>query len=268
MSSPAALKRSYVQISSGQVHLRRAGRDGAPPLVLLHQTPITSAMYEPLMQRLSIHFHVIAPDTPGFGASDAVSDPFAIESAAAALCEAVGMLIDGPCHWFGHHTGAALALQIATTAPQRVSRLAMSGPCLLDDALRTALPQRAALIPCEPDGGHLNALWQRMRAKDPAADPGIWERDTLAAVAAGHAYPQAYHAVTRVDSETQLAALSCPTLVFAGTDDPLYPQLDAAYRLLRNGRKAEIADARSYVCERAPDAVARLLIDFLDMTDG
>ena len=47
----------------------------------------------------------------------------------------------------------------------------------------------------------------------------------------------------------------------------LYGQLDAAHALLVNGRKAEIAGARTFVCERQAAEVAALLNVFLGEAD-
>ena len=260
------IRRAYLDLpeahGGGQLHYRRAGRLGAPTLVLLHQSPSHSAMFAPLMEALADDFEMIAPDTPGFGASDALGSEFSIAAAAAAISEGVGQLQIGPCFWFGHHTGAALALQVAALAPEQVTALALSGPCLLDENLREKLPQLATPVAVGEDGSHLRTLWQRMRAKDESADPMIWQRDTLQAAAAGDAYPQAYAAVAQLDTAAQLQALRCPTLVLAGTEDPLYPQLAAAHALLHNSRCAEIPGGRSYVCEQQPAAVADLLREF------
>lgn len=264
----AAIRRGYVPAGRLQVHYRRAGDAGAPLLVLLHQTPSTSAMYEPLMERLASRFDVLAPDTPGFGNSDALDEPFTIAAAGSALAAAVRWIRKEPAGWFGHHTGAALALQVAATQPQQVARLALSGPCLLDDALRARLPQLAAPVPVAADGSHLKALWDRMAAKDPEAPAAILQRETLAAAAAGASYPQAYRAVTEVDTAAQLRSLDCPTLVFAGTRDSLYGPLDGAFALLKHGRKAEIAGARTFACERQADDVAALLGDFFGGLHG
>ena len=256
------IKRGYVSAGRLQLHYRRCGTEGAPLLVLLHQTPSSSAMYEPLMTALADRFELLALDTPGFGGSDALLEGFSIPAAAAALAAAVRWLKPGPAFWFGHHTGAALALQVAASHPEQVSRLALSGPCLLDDALRERLPKVAAPVPLAADGSHLATLWQRMAAKDAEADPAIWQRETLIAAASGNAYPDAYRAVVEVNTAAQLAAIECPTLVFAGTLDPLHGQLDAAHRLLRRGVKAEITGARTFVCERQCAEVAALLSDF------
>jgi haloalkane dehalogenase len=264
----AVIRRGYVRAGRAQLHYRRVGVEGAPLLVLLHQTPSHSAMFEPLMSALSDRFDLLAFDTPGFGQSDALSGAFSIAAAASALSAAVRWLHAGPRFWFGHHTGAALALQVASTHPEQVARLALSGPCLLDDALRQRLPILSAPVSMTADGSHLTTLWQRMRAKDADAAPAVLQRETLEAAAAGPRYAEAYRAVLEVDTAAQLRALRCPALVFAGTEDPLYPQLDPAFRLLANGRKAEIAGARTFVCERQTTEVARLLADFFGEPHG
>jgi haloalkane dehalogenase len=264
----ATIRRGYVPAGRVQIHYRRAGDAKSPLLVLLHQTPSTSAMYEPLMARLAGRFDVLAPDTPGFGNSDALDGPFTIANAASALAAAVRWIRKEPAFWFGHHTGAALALQVAATHPEQVSRLALSGPCLLDAALRERLPKVAAPVPVAADGSHLKVLWDRMAAKDPEAPPHILQREALAGAAAGDCYPQAYRAVTEVDTAAQLRSLACPTLVFAGTQDPLYAAVDDSMKLLKHGRRAEIAGARTFVCERQADEVAALLGEFFGETGG
>jgi pimeloyl-ACP methyl ester carboxylesterase len=53
------------------VAYREAGRTGSPKLVLLHGFPSSSHQYRNLIPTLADRFHVISPDYPGFGGSDA-----------------------------------------------------------------------------------------------------------------------------------------------------------------------------------------------------
>jgi pimeloyl-ACP methyl ester carboxylesterase/alkylhydroperoxidase family enzyme len=50
---------------------REAGPKDAPVVLLLHGFPSSSHQYRGLIERLSDKYHVIAPDLPGFGFSDA-----------------------------------------------------------------------------------------------------------------------------------------------------------------------------------------------------
>ncbi len=59
-----------VQVDGLSIFYREAGPKDAPALLLLHGLPSSSRMFEPLLQRLSDRYHLIAPDYPGFGHSD------------------------------------------------------------------------------------------------------------------------------------------------------------------------------------------------------
>ena len=52
------------------VFYREAGRIDAPKLLLLHGFPSAGHMFRDLMPKLADHFHIVAPDLPGFGQSD------------------------------------------------------------------------------------------------------------------------------------------------------------------------------------------------------
>jgi len=59
-----------LQVDGLSIFYREAGPVDAPILLLLHGLPSSSRMFEPLFPRLSDHFHLVAPDYPGFGHSD------------------------------------------------------------------------------------------------------------------------------------------------------------------------------------------------------
>jgi len=55
------------------IFYREAGPANAPTIVLLHGFPSSSHMYRNLIPQLATKYHVIAPDYPGYGYSDAPS---------------------------------------------------------------------------------------------------------------------------------------------------------------------------------------------------
>jgi pimeloyl-ACP methyl ester carboxylesterase/uncharacterized protein (DUF302 family) len=63
----------YKTIKAGDLNIfyREAGPEDAPLLLLLHGYPTSSFMYRNLIPIVSRQYHVIAPDLPGFGFSDA-----------------------------------------------------------------------------------------------------------------------------------------------------------------------------------------------------
>src|SRR5438105_8468976 len=58
------------QIDGLSIFYREAGPKDAPTILLLHGLPSSSRMFEPLFARLSDHYHLVAPDCPGFGHSN------------------------------------------------------------------------------------------------------------------------------------------------------------------------------------------------------
>ncbi len=59
-----------VQVDGLNIFYREAGPESAPVLLLLHGFPSSSRMFQPLLERLSDRYRLIAPDFPGFGHSD------------------------------------------------------------------------------------------------------------------------------------------------------------------------------------------------------
>lgn len=60
-----------IQVDGLSIFYREAGRPDAPTILLLHGFPSSSRMYDPLLARLSDHYHLVALHYPGFGHSDA-----------------------------------------------------------------------------------------------------------------------------------------------------------------------------------------------------
>ena len=59
-----------VKVEDVQVFYREAGEQHEQTIVLLHGFPSSSHMFRNLLPVLGEHFHVIAPDYPGYGYSD------------------------------------------------------------------------------------------------------------------------------------------------------------------------------------------------------
>lgn len=61
----------YAQVDDVRVFYRRAGNPGSPAVLLLHGFPTSSFMYRELFPMLADRYHVVAPDLPGFGLTEA-----------------------------------------------------------------------------------------------------------------------------------------------------------------------------------------------------
>ena len=68
---PPVVSTHYIQVQGLRLFYREAGDPQAPAILLLHGFPTSSLMYRNLIPLLADRYHVIAPDLPGFGFSDA-----------------------------------------------------------------------------------------------------------------------------------------------------------------------------------------------------
>lgn len=256
----AMTRRFYTDMPHGQLHGRIIVTPHKPWLVLLHQSPSSSEMFEALIPILSHHFSVIAPDNPGFGQSDALTIP-----SVAAFGACVETLLDAHAvtrtFVFGHHTGAAIAAFLGANRPDLCAGIAMCGPPALTLEQRQMLPAMAPVEMPEPTGDHLLRMWSKLRAKETTAPPALSTRELGLAFSATSTR-QAYQAVADYDFMHDLGAITCPLLLFAGERDSLASYLPAAAQAASHAKIVQIEDTGGYICDLKPELVARLLTDF------
>ena len=108
------------------IFYREAGSPSAPAVLLLHGFPTSSHMFRNLIPLLAPHVHVIAPDLPGFGFSDAPSrSRFAytfdhLADVIEQFTEAIG-LTRYALYIFDY--GAPVGLRLAVRHPDRVTAI-------------------------------------------------------------------------------------------------------------------------------------------------
>jgi pimeloyl-ACP methyl ester carboxylesterase len=255
--------RHFVAVADRDVHYRRSG-SGAP-VVLLHESPLSSLHHEPLAQRLGTRFTALALDTPGYGSSDPLPQRApAIADYAAALTATLDALGIERCGLYGAHTGAAIALEVAVRAPRRVAALVLDGLLLpTEDERRELLERYCPAFAPTLDGGHLIAAWTMRRdmhlffpwyrrcAEASLAlelpDAPSLHRGMLEFLRAGSAYHRGYDAAFRYEAGEALRALEVPTAVIASESDVLFAHL---------GRVPADVPANVNVCARPADADA------------
>ncbi|MCY4427598.1 MAG: alpha/beta hydrolase [Halieaceae bacterium] len=266
----AMVRRAFLDCGPGaQLHYRHAGKPGNPALVLLHQAPSSSEMFEKLMLLLADSYYLIAPDMPGFGDSTAPAERMSIAALAESCGAALVELDIGPFALFGHHTGASVALALAVNRAASPSSLILSGPPLLGREMLTSLPALAEPFPARSDGRHFGQTWRRMRAKDKSVPLQLTQRESLLALQMGQNYQQVYQAVTDYDFAGALKKITVPALLFAGTGDGLHGSVKPAAGIVSAAHPelrvetASINGATTYVCETHTRQVAQLIRNFL-----
>ena len=159
----------YVDLGDGQVLVRSMGDlRAAPPVVVVHHAPGSSALYDPLVCALGKEHPAMAFDLPGHGESDALpGTPQSIEAWAGVLLRLLDALGIGAVHLYGHNGGAAVALEAALLAKNRVRSLILDAPVALGEAEQGELAARwlHGVEPVEPawNGEHLLRVWHMRR---------------------------------------------------------------------------------------------------------
>lgn len=110
------------KIQGTELAARLAGERARPALLLIHGFPSSSQTFRDVMAPLDQDCFVIAPDLPGFGASDPIEQPSFARFAdrIEALLAQLGVT---SFHLYLHDYGAPVALHLATRAPQRIRSL-------------------------------------------------------------------------------------------------------------------------------------------------
>lgn len=103
------------------------------PLILLHGIPTWSFLYNNVIDALSGHFRVIAPDFIGHGWSDQ-RDCFdrSIEVQARMVLRLMDHLEVPAAHFIGHDTGGGVSLILAIDQGERIKKLVLSNSVAYD----------------------------------------------------------------------------------------------------------------------------------------
>ncbi len=116
----------HFEIDGLNLFYREAGQPDLPTLVLLHGFPTSSHMFRDLIPHLEDRFHVIAPDYPGFGYSDAPS-PVNFSYTFDRLAEVIEKLIQklgiNSFALYLQDYGGPVGFRIAARNPQRITGL-------------------------------------------------------------------------------------------------------------------------------------------------
>jgi pimeloyl-ACP methyl ester carboxylesterase len=231
------IEKSYISISPGQLHFRT--RPGGPdlPIIFLHQTASSSAMYLEVMKRLGDNRPLYALDTPGFGGSDDVEGFPSISDYAGWIIEAIDALGITDFHLFGHHTGSCIGVEIAAALPDRVKSLMMVGPVPLTDAERQEFSKhyREPISPTV-DGSYLLDTWTYVRTLGGYvdADLKLHHRETVDMLRAYYSRFQIYSAVWQQDFNSYYVRVKCPIMNMTAPGDVLDPYFDRAQEIRRD----------------------------------
>lgn len=275
------VKRGFVDVADGQVHYREAGT-GAPsgvPLVMLHPSPGSAKMLEPLLRALAARRRVIAADTLGNGDSSPPRAPApALAYFVTGHLQALDALGIERFDLYGSHTGANIACELAIAHPWRVRRLILDGVSLYAPAERAEMLERyAPVVTIDHIGSQIHWIWHFVRDvylfwpwyKRDAAHArrvGLPSADELhdkvvEVLKAARTYHLSYRAAIAYEKETRLPLVKVPTLLACARSDMLLEYFERVQALMPEARAIVTEGTGS---EAALGATAAQFEAFLD----
>jgi len=232
-----SIQRHFVNLSSRQVHYRMSG--SGPALILLHQSPTSSAEMASVIEDLNNEFTVIAPDTPGFGLSDFVDgiEPD-ISQYAEALKEFLDALEINKACFYGFHTGAIIATEFARLYPENCNAVVVNGLVVLEpEEEADILKHYTKWFEPTPEGSQMSWIWSRIRdqqiffpwfkkelgnrlSMDPS-NPELLQPYILDLLRCNEASQTAYQAAFLYPSRERIRELVVPTFLINYETDPI-----------------------------------------------
>ena len=231
------------------MHERYAVTAGAPAIVLVHGIGVSSRYFLPTAGRLAVDYGVYAPDLLGFGRSDRLAARPTVSRLADVLDAWLDAAdLDQVAAFVANSFGCQVVVDLAARRPERVPRLVLVGPTT-DPCARTFAAQAGRL------------------AVDVTREPlGLWAIQALDyALHVSKSGFAAFAEMLRDPVVAKLRLVRAPTLVVRGARDPIVPRrwAEEVTAAVRDARLAEVAGAAHAVNYSAPDALARLTLDFL-----
>lgn len=141
----------YEPVDDVKIFFREAGDPSKPAIVILHGFPSSSHQYRELMNDLSDAYYVVAPDYPGFGASDFPSSEtfdYTFDNLANTIDTFLEQRGISKYSLVLHDYGAPVGFRIAVEHPERVSALLVQNGNAYEEGIN---PETS---------GALKALWE------------------------------------------------------------------------------------------------------------
>ena len=213
-----------VEHDGARIHYETVGPSGAPVLVLANSLGTTLGMWNAQMAALSQRFLVVRYDHRGHGRSSATPGPYTVALLGGDCLAVLDDLGVARASLIGLSLGGAVAMWVASHAPERVERLVL---CCTAPAFPPPQQwaERAALVRAQGVVQLLDTLMGRWFTAS-FDDRGGEVRQLIDAMLRSvepEGYAGCCEAVGAMDQTADLAAIVAPTLVIAGAADPVVP---------------------------------------------
>ena len=274
------------KIDGVNVAYREAGDPAKPTVLLLHGFPTSSHMFRNLIPKLAKQYHVLAPDYPGFGASDmpkVTEFDYTFDRFATMMTELINRKGVKNYAMYVMDYGAPVGYRMFAAEPERVSALIIQNGNAYEEGLREFWdPIRAYWAdPSKANGDKLRGFlkldgtkWQYLtgvKRPELISPDNFWHVQYLLDRPGNQdiqlklfldygtnpaRYPK-WQALLRKHQP--------PTLLMWGKNDPIFPE-EGAYPYKRDLKDLEfhLLDTGHFALEEYNDLIAARMLALLD----
>jgi pimeloyl-ACP methyl ester carboxylesterase len=273
-------------IDGVKIFYREAGPAWAPTILLLHGLPSSSRMFDTLIPLLADRYHLVAPDYPGFGHSDAPPPDqfrYTFDNIAGVIDKFTEALKLDRYALYVQDYGGPIGFRLATAHPERITAIVVQNAVAHLDGLeekRWAGPRAYWADRAKYEEQYRQRLTSADGAKarhlgtspHPARySPDLWDDEVAYLSRPGTAQIQAE---LFYDYQSNLAAFPAwqdylrthkpPLLVAWGKYDTSFAAAEAeAYKREVPNAEVHVLDAGHFALDEAVDQIAALMRPFL-----
>lgn len=256
---------SVSESQSVPLHSTVDGPTDAQVLVLGGSLGTTTGMWQPQLAALTERLRLIRYDHRGHGRSPVPPGRYTLDELGADLLALLDKRGLDRVHLGGLSIGGMVAMWVAAHAPERVDRLVLlcTAPRLGPPSMwiQRAWTVRAKGLAAIAD--HVVGRWFTPTFAAERPEVVAWARRELTGTPAD-GYAGCCAAIETMDLVPVLGAITAPTLVIAGANDPATPP-EHAHRIAAGipDARVELVPAAHLANVEQPDAVNRLMLEFL-----
>ncbi|GAB2489346.1 3-oxoadipate enol-lactonase [Comamonas humi] len=259
---------SQLTTAAGTFRIDLQGPEGAPVLVFSNSLGTTLEMWEAQARSFASHYRVLRYDTRGHGGSVAGPGPYSFAQLGGDVLAILDALHIDQAHFCGISMGGLTGLWLGVHAAPRLRSITVANSAAKIGS-EAAWSERAAQVRANGAAG-MQALAD--------SSPGRWfteafvaARPAVVQTAQGwiagtgpEGYASCCEALAREDLRASVATIATPTLLIAGSGDPVTTVADAeAMRAAIAGAALSVVPASHLSNLEAPQAFDLALATFL-----
>jgi pimeloyl-ACP methyl ester carboxylesterase len=288
-STSATTSYHRVEVDGVGVFYREAGPKDAPTIVLLHGFPSSSREFDTLIPLLATHYHLIAPDFPGFGRSDApppAEYAYTFDHLAETTTDLLDKLKIRSYTLYIHDYGAPIGFRIILAHPDRLHALITQNGNIYSDGLGTKWAKIAeywADPKAHPEVIDAFLSYEATKQRHIAGtshldryDPDTWadEYDHLSKpgqrkIQEDLLYDYRTNVASYPKWQAWLREHKPPTLVAWGGNDPSFTAPGAtAFKRDLPDAEIHLLDAGHFALDEQTDDIAQLILGFMARHPG